>query len=112
MKSYKLEIACSGADSRLTILDAAQWALGDHVLVFGAGANPQPFSTLVQQPYVHVRSGDGYTKVASTLSIYVSTDLGTLSLRVMNDGVITVKSPVDKFVVRTPGQTDHVLKLR
>jgi hypothetical protein len=113
MSDYKLDIAFSGGDGRLTRIDAAQWAPPGNLLAFGANANsPQSSSAVVLQPSIHFKSADGHTKVDLTLSVYVSTGLGTLSLRVINDGVISVKSPVDSFQVNTPGQSDHVLKLR
>ena len=113
MSNYQLSITFSGSDIRLTINDAAQWAPGQALLMVGASANaPQASSTVVQNSDVHFTSADGKTSVDSTLTISVSTSIGTLTLRVVSTGVVTVKSPADSFVDKGPGPTDHVLKLR
>ena len=113
MSDYKLDIAFSGGDIRLTIIDGARWAAGNGLLVVGASASaPQPSNLTVSPTDLHFKTGDGHTKVDSTLSIYVSSNLGTLNLTVVNDGTVTVKSPVDSFTEKSTGSTNHQLKLR
>jgi hypothetical protein len=113
MSDYKIEIAFGGGDIRLTIIDASTWAPGNGLLVIGASANaPQSSTTTVSQKDIHFVTADGQTKVDSTLSIFVSSGLGILNLTVVNDGTVTVKSPVDSFVENKAGSTTHQLKLR
>ena len=113
MSDYKIDIAFSGGEIRLSIIDGSRWAPSNGLLVMGANANAaQSANTTVSPTDIHFKTADGHTKVDSTLSVYLSSGLGTLSLTVTNNGTVSVKSPVDSFTENHAGSTSHQLKLR
>jgi hypothetical protein len=109
---YQIEISFGGGNIRLEIKDSAKWILGSLTVFTSAPGNAVTFNITIQQPYVHLESQDFKTHVNAFLKLSIETSLDNITLDVLNDGTVLVKSPVDSFADQTPGQRTHILKLK
>ncbi|MBB5316917.1 hypothetical protein HDF09_001586 [Edaphobacter lichenicola] len=112
MSVYGLTIDFTGGNIRLKIEDSAKWVLGPFADFNAGSGNTVIFNISINQPFVSLQSADSRTPVVAHLIISVDSTLATLTLDVLNDGIVQVKSPVDSFVDLTPGQRVHHLKLK
>jgi len=118
MSAYRLEITLDGGNINLEIQDKGRWAIGPEANFRAVANTPIGFNVHVDsnQSILSFTSDDFKTPSLVYLIIYVETPLDTLtvavSLLVPTDRIVLVKSPVDSFVERTPGNYVHTLKLR
>ena len=112
MNTYPLEMTLAGANIILEIKDSAKWAPAGSRIAFTAQPGNFPrYHVTIQDPFLELHA-EGQNHVVASVSASIKTSSDQLILEVINDGTISVSSPVDDFLDQVAGKHVRTLKLK